>query len=193
MSLELIAALSSVGTFIVIAATAVAAFFQLRHMSGSNSITALTEAREVLESAEFAAAMRFVARELPELLKDPEIRRQLGDASPTPERLRPVTVVGNFFEALGSFARHNIIDKEVAISLWSSVVIANWERLRPALAIMRRTAGPALWEQFEYLAKISNDWVAAHPNGSYPPGIAHMPVPDVWLEEDKEVAVAGSF
>jgi Tfp pilus assembly protein PilE len=54
VSLELITTLASIGTLLVIAATAFAAFVQLRHLSGSNSITALTESREVLESTEFS-------------------------------------------------------------------------------------------------------------------------------------------
>lgn len=184
MSLELVTALASIGTFLVIAATAVAAFVQLRHLSGSNSITALTESREVLESAEFAAAQRFVAFKLPELLKDPAVRQRL-TRSPIDEELRPVNVVGNFFEALGSFIRHGIVDKEVAISLWAAVVVRNWELLGPALAIMRRTSGPALWDQFEYLARISQVWLDSHEQGDFPAGVAHMPLTDVWQDADR--------
>jgi hypothetical protein len=143
MSLELVATLASIGTLLVIAATAVAAFVQLRHLSGSNSISALTESREVLESAEFAAAQRFVAYELPELLKDPAVRHELVTASPLSERLRAITVVGNFFESLGTFVRHGVIDREIATSLWAGLVLRSWERLSPALAILRRVYGPA--------------------------------------------------
>jgi hypothetical protein len=184
MSLELIATLASIGTLLVIGATAVAAFVQLRHLSGSNSISALTESREVLESAEFAAAQRFVAFELPELLKDPAVRRRLL-STPLDEQLRPITVVGNFFESLGTFVRHGIIDREIAASLWSGVVVRNWERIGPALAIMRRGTGPVLWDQFEYLARISQDWLNRHPQGVYPPGVARMPLEDVWLASDQ--------
>jgi hypothetical protein len=185
MSLELVATLASIGTLLVIAATAVAAFVQLRHLSGSNSISALTESREVLESAEFAAAQRFVAYELPELLKDPAVRHELLTASPLSERLRPIAVVGNFFESLGTFVRHGVIDREIASSLWAGVVVQNWRRISPTLAIMRRTSGPVLWDQFEYLARISQDWLDRHPQGAYPPGVAHMPLEDVWLETDQ--------
>ncbi|MBV8172567.1 MAG: hypothetical protein JO219_11615 [Candidatus Eremiobacteraeota bacterium] len=188
MSLELLTALSSIGTFIVIAATAVAAFWQLRHMSGSNSISTLTEAREVLESPEFAAARRFVSKELPRLLKDPETRRQLEFESPLPEHLQPLNVVGNFYEALGSWVRRGVIDQNIVVSLWSSVVVATWHHVTPALAIMRRNSGPALWDQFEYLARISQEWIDRHPDGDYPKGVAHMPVVDEWLAEDRRLA-----
>ena len=187
MNLELLTALSSIGTFIVIAATAVAAFWQLRHMSGSNSISTLTEAREVLESREFQVARRFVMQELPGLLKDPEVRRQLEFEVPLPDRLQALNSVGNFYEALGSWVRRGVIDKDIVVSLWSSVVVSTWERITPALAIMRRSAGPALWDQFEYLARISQEWTARHPDGDYPKGVAHMPVADAWLEEDRRL------
>jgi hypothetical protein len=53
---------------------------------------------------------------------------------------------------------------------------------------MRRSAGPALWDQFEYLARISQEWIDCHPDGDYPKGVAHMPVLDEWLEEDRRLA-----
>lgn len=189
MSLELWGVIASAGTFVVIAATAIAAFIQLRHIRGGNSIAALTECREVLESEEFAAAQRFVAYTLPEMLKDPEVRRRL-TKSPLDEDLRPVNVVGNFFEGLGSFIRFGVIDREIASALWSGIVVRNWELLAPTLAIMRRTAGPALWEQFEYLVKVSRDWDRRYPYGIYPSGMERLRLDDVWLEADQAVGVA---
>ena len=183
MSPEYLTAVASIGTFLVIAATAIAAFVQLRHMRGATSITALTESREILESEDFAAAQRFVAFKLPELLKDPDVRRRLRK-SPLDEDLRPVNVVGNFFESLGSFIRFGIIDKEIACSLWSDVVVRNWNGLAPLLAVMRRTTGPALWEQFEYLASISKQWQDRHPGGTYPSELKRLPLEDVWLDAD---------
>ena len=184
LSYELLTTVASIGTFVVIAATAVAAFVQLRHVRGSNAIAALTECREVLESEEFQAARRFINDDLPEMLKDERVRRELTDAT-LPIRLQHVNTVGNFFESLGAFVRHGIIDKEIACSLWSAVVVRNWESLSPALAIMRRKSGASLWEQFEYLASISKAWLDRHRDGDFPPGAEHMPIVDVWLEADK--------
>jgi hypothetical protein len=183
MSLETLTTAASIGTFLVIAATAIAAFVQLRHLRGSNSINALTECREVMESEEFGAAMRFVAYKLPELIKDPDVRRKLGQR-PLVEQLRPITIVGNFFESLGGFVRCGIIDSDIACALWSGVVLSSWHRLAPTLAIMRRDAGSGLWEQFEYLAKKSDEWGRRHKDGIYPAGLARMPIKDEWLDVD---------
>ena len=50
MRLELVNTLATFGTFLVIAATAIAAVVQLRHARGSNHIAALNELRETTES-----------------------------------------------------------------------------------------------------------------------------------------------
>jgi hypothetical protein len=184
VSYEALTAIATVGTLVVIAASAIAAFVQLRHLRSSNAIAALTECREILESEDFARAQRFVAHELPALLKDPNVRRELLQV-PLPEHLRSISVIGNFFESLGAFVRHDIVDKEIALSLWSGVVHENWEQLSPALAIMRRKGGPTLWEQFEYMASISKGWLDRHEAGDYPPGVAHLSVEDVWLKADQ--------
>jgi hypothetical protein len=46
MSTELLNSIATLGTFVVIAATALAALVQLRHMRGSNQIAALSDLYE---------------------------------------------------------------------------------------------------------------------------------------------------
>jgi len=64
MSLELINTFVTFGTFVVIAATAIAAIVQLRHARSSNHIAALNELRETTEVPDFQAALYFVQGEL---------------------------------------------------------------------------------------------------------------------------------
>ena len=75
MSAEWVTAIATAGTFVVIAASAIAALVQLRHMRGSNQIVALTECRETVESPDFREAQRFVSYELPKRLQDLEKHR----------------------------------------------------------------------------------------------------------------------
>ena len=77
MSVELVNTIATLGTFVVIAATAIAAIVQLRHMRGSNQITALNKLRETMETPDFQAASHFVASELPAKLRDPAFRYQV--------------------------------------------------------------------------------------------------------------------
>ena len=184
MTLEVLNTIASIGTLLVIAATAVAALGQLRHTRGSNQIIALTECREVLESDSFAAALRFVQRELQERLGDQDFRKRL-NVRPLDADLRQINVVGNFFESMGSFVKHDIIDAKVACDLWSGVVLGAWTALLPVLAIWRRTDGKALWENFEYLATLSEDFFKRHPEGTYPFGVRRLQVVDTYAGDVK--------
>ena len=188
MSLEVVNTIASIGTLLVITATAIAALGQLRHSRGSNQIIALTECREVLESESFAAAMVFVQRKLPAIMEAPEVRARIA-VRPIDEELRPIVVVGNFFESMGSFVKHDIIDEQIACDLWSGIVAQNWDALTPTLAILRRDAGPSLWENFEYLAAVSKQWLDKHPYGTYPKSAEHLPVEDRWLQADQDAGI----
>lgn len=177
MSPEWVTALATLGTFIVIAASAVAALLQLRHMRGSNQIAALTECRETLESDAFQEARHFVHNLLPKMSEDPEIRRRLIEES-FPQELRPAQTVANFFESMGAFVRFDIIDRSIACDLWCGVVIASWDALLPVTRILRRR-DPGVWENFEYLAVLSKEFMERTPS-SYPRGLPRMN-----LEEDR--------
>jgi hypothetical protein len=105
MSLELVNTFGTLGTFIVIAATATAAIVQLRHMRGSNQITALNELRETMETPDFQAASHFVGAELPAKLRDPAFRYQLVHRFARTDENRPlitrINSLGNFYEGMG--------------------------------------------------------------------------------------------
>ena len=173
MNAEWVTALATLGTFVVIAASAIAALLQLRHTRGSNQIVALTECREKLESADFQDARRFVQVALPELLEDPAMQEAL--RLPTlPEEFRPVIYVANFFESMGAFVRYNIIDRRIACDLWCGVVLASWNGILPIIRI-RRESDDGIWENFEYLARLCEEFLEKHPT-SYPAGMQRMPL-----------------
>ncbi|HLI96135.1 MAG TPA: hypothetical protein VKT72_08620 [Candidatus Baltobacteraceae bacterium] len=173
MSPEWVTAIATAGTFVVIAASAAAALLQIRHMRGSNQIVALTECREKLESEEFQAARAFLLNKLPELLKDPEVIRQL-EQPYLPAELRPVVYVANFFESMSAFVRYDIIDRRIACDVWSGVVMSSWNALLPVMRV-RRKHDPGVWENFEYLAVLSQDFMNRYPS-SYPAGMRRMPL-----------------
>ncbi len=174
MSPEWLTAIGTLGTFVVIAASAVAALMQLRHMRGSNAIVALTECREKLESEEFQNARHFIQTDMLNLLQQPDIRTQLEAGGPTPLELRQASYVANFFESLGTFVRFGIIDRNIACNLWCSVVARSWDALLPLIRIFR-ARDKAVWENFEYLTVISNQFMDDHPT-TYPAGMDRMPM-----------------
>ena len=193
MSLELVNTLATFGTFVVIAATAIAAVIQLRHARSSNQIVVLNEIRETMESPEFQAARHFVRAELPKKLQDPAFRLQFAEPWRRTEELRPlfekINATGNFWENVGVFVKAGLLDRDLALDLWSGVAIGAWERFAPLVAIRRR-GGEGIWENFEYLTVLAEDWVAAHPKGTYPAGLRRIDLKDEWLEADKQYAAS---
>ena len=176
MSYELINTLASVGTLAVITATAIAAIAQLRHVRTSNQIALLTKLHDTLQSEDFVQARRFIREELPELLSDPARRRELQRYATTDLRL--ATMLGNFYENVGMFVRLGTVDRTTVCVLWNGLIVEAWSGLAPLLAVMRdEPAKFAVWENFEYLVTVAEDWTARHPNGDYPPNTRRLSLP----------------
>jgi hypothetical protein len=174
LSAEWIGALAALGTMVVIGGTAIAALVQLRHMRGSNQIVALTECRETLESPEFRIAQRFVSFELPKRLADP-VEREKATKIPYVGEYEAIGTVANFFESMGLFVKAGIIDRSIACDFWAFVILRNWNAMASIVTLVRHELGTeALWENFEYLAVLADDYQHAHPT-TYPAGMRHMP------------------
>src|SRR5580704_16304088 len=137
-------AAASVGTFVVIAATAVAALIQLRHMRGNNQIAAAMAINQVTESDEFQAARRFIRENLGNRLQDSHYRHELGTAKVG----REMQFVGNY-ELIGTFVKYGLLDANLACELWSNEGVMDWNVMAPAFAILQR-AGRFGWANFEY-------------------------------------------
>lgn len=180
MTLEAWSIVASFGTFAVVAATAIAALIQLRHMRSSNQIVALTEVRETLESERFAQARRLIMKDVPRLISTPAGRAQLAAPPPMPIELESIRMMANFFENVGAFVRHGIIDGNMACDLWSGVVLDTWKVLEPVVLIRRHRAS-GLWENFEYLAVLSEDYIKKHPMGAYPASVRRMKLSETSL------------
>jgi hypothetical protein len=194
MSLQLVNTLATFGTFLVIAATAIAAVVQLRHARSSNHIAALNELRETMESPDFQAAQHFVAGDLSKKLQDPAFRYQIAVPTARTDEMRPfhtrIAVMGNFYEGMGTLVKTGLVDRELVLQMYTDQIRGAWESLLPVAAIARRRVGNALWENFEYLTVLAQDWLAAHPNGTYPVGVRRIEVNDKWLEADKQYAAS---
>ncbi|MBV8170928.1 MAG: DUF4760 domain-containing protein [Candidatus Eremiobacteraeota bacterium] len=182
MSLELLSTLATVGTFVVIGATAVVAVIQLRHVRASNQIAAILQIGMMIEEETAQSARRFIRDELDSRLHDAEFRSTLA-AMPIGTAARPVVLLGNHYERLGLFVKRGIIDEDLACDLWSAQVSGDWDRMAPALAIIRRTQGNSVFENFEYMVEVSDEWLARHPHGAYPANRKRRPLPDTWLNE----------
>jgi hypothetical protein len=182
MSPEWLTAVGTLGTFVVIAASAIAALLQLRHMRATNQLSAITELFEIFESPEFQDARRFIGHELPQMFADPANRR-LALQRPVPAQLERARMVLGFFENVGSLVKRGIIDADLLCDLWAPIIIMSWDRLSSWARSSREAHGnQSLYENFEYLAVLAQQHMDAHPAGSYPKNMPRSPSGSIWPE-----------
>ena len=184
MSLEVLNTIGSVGTFLVIAATAVAAIVQLRHMRAANQLDAVLSLERDFRGHDLQEAFRYVQRELPFKLRDPEYRAELEAIGFVDERTHLEVKACNWFNEMGTLVKNQLVTEDAFMDLFSRLVINYWERLEPAIAVMRRRRGDVMYHDFEYLAIRARAWLQLHPHGTFPNGVQRMPLRDQWAAED---------
>jgi len=184
MSLELVNTLATVATTVIIAATAIAAMIQLRHLRAGNQISAQLELRQVLLNQEFWDAIGRLRFEIPLLMEEKGFRRFVSEyhtaaASPTAEDRYEVPytaalVVGRNMENIGNMIRNGLIDGRIFLEQYANLVIYAWDAAAP-LIVLRREAlrDDSPWEDFEYLAVLARRSIA-NGTSAYPKGVPRI-------------------
>lgn len=165
MSLELVSAIASVFTAVVIGATAVAAIIQLRHLRMNNQITALLAVQTELDATDFREADMLVRKEFPEILEDEGYCTYfiaiLKDQEPVESSRyvaarHAVRLVANTYENLGVLAKRGIVDANLLLDVYAYIISSAWDDLEGFVALVRTLTGEqTLYLNFEYLASIA--------------------------------------
>jgi hypothetical protein len=190
MSLELLNTLGTLTTVVIVAATAIAALVQLRHLRAGNQINAMLTIGDELDSESFRHDTLLIRSELEAAMNNPAYRAYdvamvrnevTSTAKPEYQELRrAVNQVRNSYETLGILVKHGIVDNEMFLENYANVILANWKKLEQGIALARRASETnAIWENFEYLAVVSEDWMKRYPS-SYPRGVRHMEITLPW-------------
>ena len=185
MSLEIWSVAASVGTFVVITATAIAAVLQLGHLRAANKVAYIQAFFHEFEGPELRVGFDFVRNDLAKRLEDPAFRNELRNGFP--DRVRhPEVSICNFFDQWGLYYRDGVIDRESFMRVNAQVISDYWGRLEPVIAIVASISGGTnnAFEQFEYLTVCARRWLARHPGGNYPTGAERIRIADRWAEED---------
>jgi len=182
MSAEYLSAYAAIGTFVVIAITALAAIIQLRHIRGANQLTGLLHLTEAWGGENIQHANRFVYTELPERLRDPQYRAEL--MSPDPDRrAHKELMVADMLEQTGSYVKYGMIDGQQFLDISGGYVRHMWECLKPVVAMRRAATNSAsLYENFEYLAVLEQDFRKNHPLDNYPRGVRRLMTEAEWRD-----------
>jgi hypothetical protein len=180
---EEISAISTFVTTIVIAASAIAAVIQLRHMRAGNAIAGFLGFMDRWASPHARELQNYVfGGEMARRLQDPEYRAGLtrGQA----DRLaHPEAEYLDFWESLGMFVKLGYFAEDAVMESGGTVGIMAWERLKPVIAIIRRKRGPTAYDNFEYLVSRALIWEAKHPQGFFPKDAPHLPVVDPFPDD----------
>lgn len=167
MTPELLSTIASIGTFVVIAVTAVAALIQLRHIRASNQLAGVMQYIKFWESESMQRANVFIHDELPAKLRDPHYRAELF-AIDVDRKRHPELVPCDWCEQAGSYVKFGLISKEQFLDLAGGYVVRAWRALKEVVAIRRAVGGPQMYENFEYLAALAQDETARRGSGNYP-------------------------
>lgn len=170
MTLEALNTVFAGLTFAVIAATAIAATVQLRHMRASNQMSALIAVLEDWRTPELQAWVHFVRRELAEKLQDPAFVADLHERRPD-RSVHLELQLCDYFEQLGSYFKNGLLDLRSYLDVSAYTVEDLYRHVQPVIEKMRETRGMSLYENFEYLAVQGALWNTRNPGGTYPAGL----------------------
>ncbi len=188
MTLEALGTAAAVGTFLVIAATAIAALIQLRHLRISNQLQGLLAILSLPYEPILHESFQFVSHELEARMRDPAFRHEL-EKPQVDRKIHKEMQVCDYYERLGSIVKNGLIPEDLYFD--NSTPEQYWKLLSQVIAIRRRVRGPVAYDNFEYLVARSRAYDRMHPNGNYPPAEPRIEIEDVWLAEDRPSTSSG--
>jgi hypothetical protein len=182
MSLEIINTIAALTTTLVIAATVLAALAQLRHLRAGNQIAGFLTLRNMLDDEAHQRAVALLERE-GNIADDKEFRAYVkaaftGVPAPHDDRSRDVRaaviMLANSFEVVGTLVRNGIVDQRLFLEQYCSTIVNMWRRLAPYIVAVRGLQNDdGIWEDFEYLTVLSQQYMAKHPS-VYPKGVPRL-------------------
>ena len=182
MSWEELSALSTFGTLLVIAASAVAAVLQLRHMRSGNQISATLGLFDKWAGPEARKLQAYVfSGEVERKLEDPAYRAGLM-VQPIDRVAYPEINYIDFWESLGSMFKLGYFEERAFMESGGWTATAAWLRMMPVIAIIRRKRGPTVYDNFEYMVSRALIWEAKNPD-TYPKDAPRLPVIDPYPED----------
>jgi hypothetical protein len=164
---DAITAISSAASTIVIGATIVVGYRQIRvagdqleHLRSSAQFDGTLKIFAELEAARFRAATRFVENELALYMRDAQFRDELlASHGGLDQNEHQEFLVAGTFEKIGTYARHGMLDTVLMADYCGPLIRSMWCRLEACGYIeLRRQTNPYIYENFEFLYDAAMDW-----------------------------------
>jgi hypothetical protein len=166
-SWDAVTAVSSAVSAVVIVATVVVGYRQIRlagdqlsHLRSATQLDGTMKVFAELESARFRAARLFVETELEQRMADPMFRDEiLASYHALDEGQHKEILVTELFEKIGTYARHELLDAVLIADYCGPVIRAMWTKLETSGYLeMRRRNNPYTLENFEFLYDAAMNW-----------------------------------
>ena len=179
--------LTTVGILII---SAIAAAISLHHSQAFNQISAVLSMERDMRTPDMQEAFRFVQSELPFKLHNEDFRAELDAIGFIDARTHLEIQACNWFNAMGTLLKHNLVEEGAWMDLFSRLVVSYWDRLSPVIAILRRQRGDSQYANFEFVAIRAREWLHKNPAGTFPKNVERAKLVDRWLEEDSALKAA---
>jgi hypothetical protein len=168
-------AIVSTVTLLVVGGAAFAALRQIRQLRAQTTLAGLLKVLDDWRDPAFQRTISYVRNELPKKVQEAGFLDDLDHSHD--EVKHPELAICAWYEQIGSYMKYGLLDERVMLDVASGSTTIMWQACAPVVERMRRTRGPSLWENFEYMAARSILFQRAHPDGCYPrdtPRIAEL-------------------
>ena len=155
------AAIATVLSSALLAASAIAVVVQLRQAARSSYFSVTAHLFEIWQSNEFQHDQLFLLHKLETMTWEDFCATGRGEHAE-----RAIHRVGGFYDRVGNLVRHNLIRQEEILPTIGGYAVAVWHRIEPLVKEMRLRENAVLFENYEALLPECHE--------CYVPGVAHI-------------------
>jgi hypothetical protein len=167
-----------------VAASAVAAIAQLRHVRTARELQAVLAVERRFAEPDIRAALVYVQEQLGAKLAQADYRRELFTRGYVDPVVHPEMVLCHWFNETGTMVAGGLLDEDVFLDSFGRLIVFYWALLVPVVALLRRERDADQYRHFEQLATRAAAWRERYPAGMYPRSARRLTVVDPWGDVD---------
>ncbi len=150
-----VAVIASTASAIIIAATAFAAFLQLRHYRNTNDIVVYLRLIDQMDSPDMMEARKRAAT----VASDPKYQARLADPTAFPGEFEYIGPLLRVLEHLSVLVVKGGVAESLVLAEYAEVFSELWDQLREGIVARRVAFGPYTARAFEHLAMRSRRYI----------------------------------
>lgn len=140
MCWDAIAAISTALSAVVVLATGLIIFYQLREMKKGTVAQAFSTIATMLDDDK----VRMARRTLMNVSKS-------DFTSWTQKEINDAEIACSRYDSVGIMVRHGMVDHKMVTKEWRNSIIRCWEHAQPMITAFRKDRGSDFWDDFQWL------------------------------------------